>query len=204
VFTHDSIFLGEDGPTHQSIEHVAALRLIPNTDVWRPADGVECAAAWAAALQRKNGPTEIVLSRQKLTDLGAVNPDDAARGAYVLVREQGGPPDVVFIATGSEVGPALEAAKLIGQRGKRVRVVSAPCLEVFLRQDAAYRASVLPRDGRRVSVEAGRTSGWQGWVGLDGLAIGVDTFGASAPAKVLAEKYGLTGPQIAARVAEWL
>lgn len=204
VFTHDSIFLGEDGPTHQSIEHVAALRLIPNVDVWRPADGVECAAAWAAALQRKDGPSEIVLSRQKVTDLGAVKPEDAARGAYVLVREQGGAPEVTFLATGSEVGPAVEAAKLVAQSGKRVRVVSMPCLEVFSRQDAAYRSSVLPREGRRVSVEAGRTSGWLGWVGLDGLAIGVDRFGASAPAKVLAEKYGLTGPQIAARVSEWL
>jgi transketolase len=204
VFTHDSIFLGEDGPTHQSVEHVAALRLIPHVDVWRPAESIECAAAWASALLRKDGPTEIVLTRQKVADLGAVKPEDAARGGYVLVREQGGAPDVVFLATGSEVGLAVEAAQILGKEGKRTRVVSLPCLEVFLRQDAAYRASVIPKEGRRVSIEAGRTSGWLGWVGPDGLAIGVDRFGASAPYKVLAEKYGLTGPQVAARVRDLL
>ncbi len=203
VFTHDSIFLGEDGPTHQSVEHVSALRLIPNVDVWRPADGKECAAAWAAAATRRRGPTELILSRQKV-DVLPPGPSaaDAARGGYVVVREPGGPPEVVFLATGSEVGAAVEAARLLD--GKRVRVVSLPCLEVFARQDAAYRESVIPREGRRVSVEAGRTLLWRGWVGDRGLCIGVDTFGASAPAKVLAEKYGLTPQAIAARVREWL
>jgi transketolase len=205
VFTHDSIFLGEDGPTHQSIEHVAALRLIPHVDVWRPSDAVECAAAWACALERKDGPSEIILSRQKVAEPPtAVKAEDAARGGYVLVKESGGAPDLVIMATGSEVGVAVEAGKLLAGDGKKVRVVSLPCLEVFERQDAAYRSQVLPPKGRRVSIEAGRTSGWLGWVGTDGLAIGVDKFGASAPAKILAEKYGLTGPQIADRIRELL
>jgi transketolase len=203
VFTHDSIFLGEDGPTHQSVEHVSALRLIPNVDVWRPGDAIECAAAWAAALERRNGPTEIILSRQKVNDPPhPTKVEDALRGGYVLVAEAD--PEVTFLATGSEVGPAVEAAKILSQDGKRVRVVSLPCLEVFERQDQAWRDSVLPSTGRRVSVEAGRTELWRGWVGRDGLTIGVDRFGASAPAGVLAEQFGLTGPQIAQRVSEWL
>jgi transketolase len=203
VFTHDSIFLGEDGPTHQSVEHVSALRLIPNVDVWRPADAIECAAAWAAAIQRKHGPTEIILSRQKVAEPPhPTKVDDALRGGYVLVAEAN--PEVIFLATGSEVGVAVEAAKILQKDGKRVRVVSLPCLELFMRQDAAYRDSVLPRTGRRVSVEAGRTDLWRGWVGMDGLCIGVDRFGASAPAGVLAEKFGLTGPQVAQRVRDWL
>jgi transketolase len=205
VFTHDSIFLGEDGPTHQSVEHLAALRLIPNVDVWRPADAVECAAAWAAALQRKHGPSEIILSRQKVAEPpSSISVEDALRGGFVILRESGGAPDVVFLATGSEVGPAVEAARALAQEGRRARVVSLPCLEVFSRQDAAWRDAVIPPGSRRVSVEAGRTDGWRGWVGDGGLTIGVDTFGASAPAGVLAEKFGLTGPQIAARVKAWL
>jgi transketolase len=203
VFTHDSIFLGEDGPTHQSIEHAAALRLIPNCDVWRPGTAIECAAAWHSAITHKHGPTEILLSRQKVDEPPrAVAPEEAARGGYVLVKEQGGAPDVIIMATGSEVGVAVEAARLL--TGKRVRVVSMPCVEVFSRQDQKYRDEVLPRTGRRVSIEAGRTTGWQAWVGLDGLAIGVDKYGASAPAKILAEKYGLTGPLVAARITEFL
>jgi transketolase len=205
VFTHDSIFLGEDGPTHQSVEHVSALRLIPNVDVWRPADAQESAAAWAMALARKDGPTEIILSRQKVaeppTTTHGVN---SARGGYVLLPEDGGAPELILIGTGSETGVAVEAAKLLAKDGKRVRVVSMPCLEVFERQDEAYRNQVLPEAGRRVSIEAGRTTLWMGVVGRDGLAIGVDKFGASAPAKILAEKYGLTGPLVAARIKDWL
>jgi transketolase len=205
VFTHDSVFLGEDGPTHQAVEHVSALRLIPNVDVWRPADALECAAAWASALERQDGPTEIILSRQKVAEPPAgTRATDAARGAYVLVKEQGGAPDLVFLATGSEVGVAVEAAKLLASGGKRVRVVSMPCLEQFKRQDVAYRTSVLPPQGKRISIEAGRTDLWLAWVGTDGLAIGIDHFGASAPAKVLAEKYELTGPQVAERVKKFL
>ena len=204
VFTHDSIFLGEDGPTHQSVEHVAALRLIPHVDVWRPANGVECAAAWACALQRTDGPSEIILSRQKVNDPPAkVDPREAARGGYVALRESGGAPEIVVLATGSELGPAVEAAQALGKDGRRVRVVSLPCVEVFARQDDAYRKGVLPEGTRRVSVEAGATSGWWRWIGERGLAIGVDTFGASAPASVLAEKYGLTGPQIADKIRAW-
>ncbi len=205
VFTHDSIFLGEDGPTHQSVEHVAALRLIPNVDVWRPGDSLECAAAWAAALGRKHGPTEIILSRQKVNEPPAGSKiEDVLRGGYVLLREEGGPPDVVFIATGSEVGAAVDAARILISQGRRARVVSMPCLELFARQNTDWRTAVLPPGSRRVSVEAGRTDNWRGWVGDGGLCIGVDRFGASAPAGILAEKFGLTGPQIAERVKEWL
>ena len=204
VFTHDSIFLGEDGPTHQSVEHVSALRLIPNVHVWRPASAVECAAAWAAAASRRDGPSELILTRQKVDALAAHTVDDALRGAYVLVREEGGAPDVTFLATGSEVGVAVDAAKALIADGKRVRVVSVPCVEVFERQDAAYRASVLPTTGRRVSIEAGVTHLWRGWVGADGLCIGVDRFGASAPAPVLAEEYGRSPSKVIARVRAWL
>jgi transketolase len=203
VFTHDSVFLGEDGPTHQAVEHVAALRLIPNLHLWRPADGLESAAAWAAALERRNGPTEIILSRQKVADLPpGASAADAARGGYVLMRESGGAPEVVFLATGSEVGVAVEAARALAADGRRVRVVSLPCLEMFEQQDAAYRAAVLPADGLRVSIEAGRTEAWHRWVGPNGLALGVDHFGASAPWQVIAEHLGLTGAQVAARVRE--
>ena len=202
VFTHDSVFLGEDGPTHQSVEHVAALRLIPNLDVWRPADGKECAAAWAAALQRTHGPTVLVLSRQKVGALPeGTTAHDAARGGYVLLRESGAAagPELTFLATGSEVGLAIAAAKLLTDEGHRIRVVSLPCLELFRRQDEAYRNQVLSRAGKRVSIEAGRTDNWLGWVGEGGLTIGIDRFGASAPYAVLAEKFGFTAPQVAAR-----
>ncbi len=204
VFTHDSIFLGEDGPTHQSVEHVAALRLIPHVDLWRPASAVECAAAWAHALLRKDGPSEIILSRQKVAELPAHGVADASRGGYVLVKETGGDPDLTILATGSEVGVALEAAKTLTTAGKRVRVVSMPCVELFARQDAAYQDSVLPQKGRRASIEAGRTDGWYKWIGRDGCAIGVDKFGASAPAPILAEKYGLTAPQVAEKLLAYL
>jgi transketolase len=205
VFTHDSVFLGEDGPTHQSVEHVEALRLIPNVDVWRPADGKECAAAWAAALTRSHGPTEIILSRQKVAALPAgPTVKDAARGGYVVQKESGGAPELTFLATGSEVGAALEAAKILVAAGKRVRVVSIPCLEVFERQEGAWRDSVLPKEGKRISIEAGRTDGWKSWVGHDGLTIGIDRFGASAPAPVIAEHLGLTGAAIADRAKHLL
>lgn len=206
VFTHDSVFLGEDGPTHQSIEHVSALRLIPNVDVWRPADGVECAAAWASAATRRHGPTELILTRQKVDALPEVEGRGAlaAKGAYVLVREEGGDPQVVILATGSEVGLAVGAAKSLAAEGIRARVVSVPCMEAFSRQPETYRASVLPSGVRRVSIEAGRTDLWRGWVGLDGLCIGVDHFGASAPAPVLAERYGLTPAAVTAKVRAFL
>jgi transketolase len=201
VFTHDSIFLGEDGPTHQPVEHVASLRMIPNVDVWRPGDPIECAAAWAAAITRQDGPTEIILSRQKVDPYGATpKASDAAKGGYIVAKEEGGAPEVTIMATGSEVGLAVQVANALKADGRRVRVVSFPCLEVFARQDAAYQASVLPKEGKRVSIEAGITLGWRALVGNDGLTIGIDHYGASAPAKILAEKFGLTAPQITAKV----
>lgn len=208
VFTHDSVFLGEDGPTHQSVEHVSALRLIPNVDVWRPADSSECAAAWAAAAARRDGPTELILSRQKVDVLPGDANDrarSAARGGYVLVREEGGDAQVVLLSTGSELAVAVEAARrLKAEDGLRVRVVSLPCLEVFNRQPAAYRDEVLPAGGRKASFEAGRTDLWWRYVGRDGLTLGVDTFGASAPASVLADKYGLTADHVTAKLRAWL
>jgi transketolase len=205
VFTHDSVFLGEDGPTHQSIEHVSALRLIPHVHVWRPADGIECAAAWAAALERTDGPSELILSRQKVAEPPpGTKADDARKGGYVLLREEGGTPDVVFLATGSEVGIALDAARELSKSGTRCRVVSLPCLEVFSAQDASWRDSVIPATGLRVSIEAGRTTPWQSWVGPEGISIGVDDFGQSAPYQVIADHLGFTGPKVAARVRERL
>jgi transketolase len=204
VFTHDSIFLGEDGPTHQPVEHVAALRLIPNLRVVRPADALECAAAWAYALQRKGAPTALVLSRQALAPLdnGHVSPDAILAGAYRLLD----PADatMVIVATGSEVALAVSAAKALASDGERVRVISAPCLEALEdRGDAAY-VGVLPDDGLpRVSIEAGRTVGWRAIVGRKGLAIGVDEFGHSAPDKDLAVRYGLTTEAVVARIRAW-
>jgi len=205
VFTHDSVFLGEDGPTHQPVEHVEALRLIPNVDVWRPASALECAAAWAGALTRKDGPSELILSRQKVDELPApANTDDVLKGGYIVVKETGGAPEIVFLATGSEVGLAVSAAKALVAEGRRVRVVSLPCREVFARQDATYRASVLPKEGRRVSIEAGRTGSWPALTGTDGLNIAIDHFGASAPAPVLAEKFGFTPGAVTTAVKAWI
>ncbi|MCU1383741.1 MAG: Transketolase [Acidobacteria bacterium] len=205
VFTHDSVFLGEDGPTHQAVEHVSALRLIPNVHVWRPADAVESAAAWAAALARTDGPSELILSRQKVADPPpGTRADDALRGGYVILKEEGGAPEVIFLATGSEVGIAVEAAHELAAQGKRVRVVSIPCLEVFAAEDEAWRNQVLPAAGLRVSVEAGRTNLWRSWVGPEGITIGVDTFGHSAPYEAIAEHLGLTGKAVAERVRQRL
>ncbi len=205
VFTHDSVFLGEDGPTHQAIEHVSALRLIPHLHVWRPADAIECAAAWAAALERTDGPSELILSRQKVAEPPpGTSADDARKGGYVILREETGVPDVVIMATGSEVGLAVEAARELQKGGTQVRVVSLPCLEIFAAQDDAWRAGVIPSTGLRVSIEAGRTDLWKAWVGADGITIGIDDFGHSAPAEVIAEHLGFTGPKVAARIRERL
>jgi transketolase len=182
VFTHDSIGLGEDGPTHQAVEHVASLRLIPNMDVWRPCDTVETAVAWRAALERKDGPTSLALSRQNVA-FAKRSPETVAaisRGGYVLSDAQA--PRAVIIATGSEVPMALAAQKTLAEGGIAVRVVSMPCTNVFDRQDAAWKAAVLPQGVPRVSVEAGVTDFWRKYVGLEGAAIGVDRFGESAPA----------------------
>lgn len=207
IFTHDSVLLGEDGPTHQPVEHFWALRIIPNLDVVRPADATEVAAAWAMALGRTDGPTAFALTRQKVPNLerdAGFDPRQILRGAYVLREATGGKPDVVLIATGSEVHLAVAAREPLEKAGRHVRVVSAPCLERFERQDAAYRAAVLPEGVRRVSIEAGRTPPWLGIVGAGGLAIGIDRFGASAPDHVLAEKFGLTVPAVVQRISEHL
>jgi transketolase len=201
VFTHDSVFLGEDGPTHQPIEQLWALRLIPNVHVVRPADALESAAAWAHALERRDGPTIFALSRQNLPVLerpAGFDPRRILDGAYVLSDADGA--DLVLIATGSEVALALEAKKLLTEQGKKVRVVSAPCLEAFLALPKDAQELVLGKGIRRVSIEAGRTEGWRGIVGENGLCIGIDRFGASAPQAALAEHLGLTAASVAAKI----
>ncbi|OYQ27209.1 transketolase [Sandarakinorhabdus cyanobacteriorum] len=200
VATHDSIGLGEDGPTHQPIEHLASLRAMPNVAVWRPADAVETAEAWACALKDEKRPSVLALSRQNLPPLRSDGGENrGARGAYRLVAATA-PRAAVLIATGSEVHIAAEAARLLETDGIGCDVVSMPCWEAFATQDAAYRADVLPAGVLKVSVEAGVTLGWERWTGSDGLNIGVDHFGASAPAERLYAEYGLTAPAIAARV----
>ncbi len=193
VFTHDSIGLGEDGPTHQSVEHVASLRLIPNMDLWRPCDTVESAAAWQHALARKDGPTSLIFSRQNVAfqkrDADAIA--NVAKGGYVLSKE-GGTLQAVLIATGSEVPLAMDAQKALAEQGVFVRVVSMPSTFVFDRQPASYRDAVLPKGVKRVAIEMGVSDGWRKYVGLEGAVVGIDTFGESAPAPVLFKHFGFT------------
>jgi transketolase len=194
VLTHDSIGLGEDGPTHQPVEHVASLRLIPNMTVWRPCDATETAVAWQDALERVNGPTSLILTRQNLSPSPRTPEQLSAirRGGYVL-SECEGTPEVILIATGSEVALVMGAAEELRQEGKRVRVVSMPCCEVFEQQDEAWRESVLPRAvAARLVVEAGRPDGWYRYVGFAGKVIGMTTFGESAPADQLFKHFGFT------------
>ncbi len=194
VYSHDSFYLGEDGPTHQPIEHTMSLRTIPNLWVCRPADANETAAAWKLALERNDGPTAILVTRQGLPVL-ADGARDISKGGYVLRDPEGtGELDGILIATGSEIELALDAADALAEKGRRVRVVSLPCWEAFEAQDQAYRDEVLPPAvTRRVSIEAGITLGWQKWAGVQ---IGVDHFGASAPAEILAEKFGFTTEKV--------
>jgi transketolase len=189
VFTHDSIGLGEDGPTHQPVEHLTSLRAIPNLAVVRPADANETAQAWKVALERRTGPTALILSRQALP---VVTPAGNAlsRGAYVLADAEGGRPQMVLVASGSEVAVALAAQAALAQEGIAARVVSMPSWELFDAQPAAYRDQVLPRGIPRLAIEAGVTLAWPRYVGADGKVIGLDRFGASAPAQVLFEKLG--------------
>ena len=203
VLTHDSIGLGEDGPTHQPVEHAASLRLIPNNRLWRPCDGVETAFAWQAALHRADGPTCLILSRQALTPYKRtpLQQDQVARGGYVL--EDVATPQVLLIATGSEVGIASAAAKLLAGRGIGARVVSMPCVEVFYSQERSYRDSVLQPGVPRVSMEAGVTWFWRGVVGDHGIALGIDSFGESAPADQLYRHFKLT-PEAMAEAAAGL
>ena len=201
VFTHDSIGLGEDGPTHQSVEHVASLRLIPNLDVWRPADTTESALAWAAAIERKDGPTAMMFSRQNLPYLqkDAAQIAGIRKGGYVLVAAD--QPQAVLIATGSEVGLALEAQRALAAEGIAVNVVSMPSTSVFDRQDAAWQAAVLPAGLPRVAIEAGVTAGWWKYLaGVKGAVVGLDTFGESAPAGVLFKHFGFTADRVAGAV----
>ena len=207
VFTHDSIFLGEDGPTHQPVEQLPALRLIPNLEVWRPADGPETALAWAAALRRAGGPSALVLTRQKtgvLPRAGAVNPSAIQKGGYVVRDAASGKPHVVLVATGSEVSLAAEAAVLLEARGVPARVVSIPCVERFEEQAEDYRRSVIPSGARIVVLEAAETRPWCAVVGADALRIGISRFGASAPYEDLARQLGFTPEAVADRVAGWL
>ena len=204
VYTHDSIGLGEDGPTHQPVEQLTALRATPNLHTWRPCDTVESAAAWKAAIERADGPTALVFSRQGLPhqarDEGQVA--DIERGAYSL-HECDGDPEAILIATGSEVALAMEAAAARPER--RIRVVSMPCPEVFAAQDAAYRERVLPSDClARVAIEAGHPDYWYKYVGLDGRVVGMDSFGESAPAAALFEVFGFTVDNVLARIDEVL
>jgi transketolase len=195
VFTHDSIGLGEDGPTHQPIEHMASLRYIPNNDVWRPCDAVESAVSWAEAIKRRTGPSCLIFSRQNLAHQSRSPQQvaDIARGAYVLFESKPGFCDVILVATGSEVELAVQAAKQLAEKGVAVRVVSMPSTTVFDRQDAAYRESVLPSAcKRRVAVEAGTRDFWYKYVGLEGAVIGMNSFGASAPADQLYVHFGIT------------
>jgi transketolase len=203
VFTHDSIGLGEDGPTHQSVEHVASLRLIPHMDVWRPCDTVESIVAWAAAIERKDGPASLMFSRQAVAflrndaDAGAVR-----KGGYVFSEAAGGirKAKAVIIATGSEMPLAIEAQKKLAEQGVPVRVVSMPSTTVFDRQDAAYKSAVLPDGLPRVAVEAGVTDGWWKYVRAEGAVLGVDTFGESAPAGTVYKHFGLTADNLTAVV----
>ena len=199
VYTHDSIGLGEDGPTHQPVEHLASLRAIPENDVWRPCDAVESAVAWKAAIERHDGPGCLVFSRQNLAHQARTDEQvgQIARGGYVLADAEGGAPEVILIATGSEVGIAMEAKAALDAAGTPTRVVSMPSTDVFDRQDAGYRESVLPNAvRRRVAVEAGITDFWRKYVGLDGAVIGIDRFGASAPGGVLFKHFGFTAEAI--------
>jgi transketolase len=197
VMTHDSIGLGEDGPTHQPVEHLAALRAIPNLRVFRPADAVETAEAWDCALRAETWPSVLCLSRQAVPAIRtAASANQVARGAYVVDEPEGGR-DVTLIATGSEVSLALEAARRLAAEGVRVAVVSAPCFDLFAEQPADYRAAVLG-DAPRVGIEAAVLGDWPRWTGESGEFVGMAGFGASAPASVLYEKFGITPDAIIA------
>ena len=209
VFTHDSIFLGEDGPTHQPIEHLASLRAIPNVHVVRPADGPETALAWAHALKRRHGPTLLMLTRQEVPALDHAaspepfTPDVFIRGGYILREASAGEPRVVIVATGSEVGVSMEAREILEKEGVPARVVSMPCVELFEAQPREYRERVVPADHASIRVavvEAAAPQGWARIAGRSALVIGLERFGASAPAKAIAEHLGYTGPKIAQKI----
>ncbi|WP_373185796.1 transketolase [Halopseudomonas sp.] len=206
VFTHDSIGLGEDGPTHQPVEQLTSLRSTPNLDTWRPADTVEAAVAWKYSVERKGGPSALIFSRQSLPHQLRDNETEGAiaRGGYILKACEG-EPQLILIATGSEVGLAMQAHARLTEQGYRVRVVSMPCTSVFDQQDAEYRQAVLPLEvGARIAIEAGHGDFWYKYVGLDGRVIGMNTFGESAPAPALFEEFGFTVENILAAADELL
>ncbi len=209
VFTHDSIFLGEDGPTHQPIEQLASLRTVPNLLVVRPADGAETAMAWALALQRRKGPTALALTRQGLPPLerpDGFDPKTMLRGGYVVAdgaaADAAGP--LVIMASGSEVGCAVAAGQILSQRGVAARIVSMPCPQLFMQQPEEYRLSVIPHPARTVVIEAASLQGWERIAGRAALMLGIDRFGASAPAEVLAREFGFTGELVADRILRFL
>lgn len=204
VFTHDSIGLGEDGPTHQPIEHVAMLRYTPNMSVWRPCDALETAIAWKVAIERHNGPTSLILSRQNLVTQPRTEEQvkNIARGGYTLF-ENAAQPDLIFIATGSEIALAVDAAKKLIEEGKKVRVVSMPAVDIFLQQEKAYREQVLPPAvKKRIAIEAGVSDVWYRFVGEQGRVIGIDQFGESAPAEVLFKHFGFTVENVIKKAKE--
>lgn len=206
IFTHDSIFVGEDGPTHQPVEHMAALRTIPGLSVFRPADGLETAMAWAFALRKKDGPTALALTRQTVPELDRVpdfDPRDVQKGGYVL-SDPGVKADVLLTASGSEVGVIVEAAALLTAQGRTVRTVSIPSLETFMKTNIVYREGVLPQDIPVVVVEAGIKMGWEGISRAPVLFLGMSGFGASGPYQELAVKYGFTGESVAEKTNNWL
>ena len=194
VFTHDSIGLGEDGPTHQAVEQASSLRLMPNMSLWRPCDAVESTVAWQAAIERRDGPTSLLFSRQSLEHINRNEPqlNNIKRGGYILVEGTKNP-ELIIVATGSEVEMAMNVTTELNSKGKKIRLVSMPSTDVFDKQDDKYKETVLPFSCRnRIAIEAGVTDYWKKYVGLDGLALGVDTFGESAPAKKVFEYFGLT------------
>jgi transketolase len=197
VLTHDSIGLGEDGPTHQPVEHLAALRAIPNLLVFRPADTVEAMEAWKIALKAKTMPSAMCLSRQKTPAVRVVASDEnlTARGAYEI-KAANGEAKVTLFGTGTELALALKAAETLEAEGTPTRVVSVPCFELFEQQDAAYQASVIGRGTVRVAIEAAIKQGWERFIGEDGAFIGMSSFGASAPAEILYEKFGITADAV--------
>lgn len=201
IFTHDSFWVGEDGPTHEPIEQIESLRIIPNLNVYRPADGIEVAMCYLSALEHKKNPSALLFTRQNLPPLertSGARPEDVLKGAYILSGEKNS--SLVLVATGSEVALAAEAARILESKGRPCRVVSMPCKEVFLKQEIAYRESVLPAAAVKVSLEAGITNGWKAITGTEGLSIGIDHFGASAPGEILSEKFGFSAETVATKI----
>jgi transketolase len=205
IFTHDSFWVGEDGPTHEPIEQIQTIRAIPNMYLYRPADGIEVAMCYWAALQTKNRPSSFAFTRQNVSPLersASFNADSILKGGYVVQGEENR--DVTIVATGSEVELAIDAAKLLTSKGVKARIVSMPCVERFMEQEKSFRDAIIPPSSKRIAIEAGITTGWERVVGSDALLIGINHYGASAPGELLAEKFGFTAPTVAAKVGSFL